>query len=124
MCYGEPELKPEDKAWDNEGVSDGYDSEIEQLKQVNQENTVKPEVSPLSFCRLMCFAWNHDVIEGAPRSIFRWQRLMQNVVKTCCRRGLACPQRSTCLQWGLPRELQVMQAKNGKQWTSQTQPQP
>ncbi|BDA50781.1 probable DEAD-box ATP-dependent RNA helicase 20 [Coccomyxa sp. Obi] len=45
MCYGEPELKPEDKAWDNEDISDGYDSEIEQLKEINQDNTVKPKVT-------------------------------------------------------------------------------
>ncbi len=48
MCYGEPELKPEDKAWDSEDISDGYDSEIEQLKERNQETTVESEVLHLS----------------------------------------------------------------------------
>ena len=42
MCYGEPELKAKDKVWKED--SDGYDSEIEHLIQVNKEITTESEV--------------------------------------------------------------------------------
>jgi hypothetical protein len=42
MCYGEPELKAEDKVWEKD--SDGYDSEIEHLIEVNKEVATEPEV--------------------------------------------------------------------------------
>ncbi|KAK9917623.1 hypothetical protein WJX75_006589 [Coccomyxa subellipsoidea] len=41
MCYGEPELKAEDKVWEKD--SDGYDSEIEHLIEVNKEVATEPE---------------------------------------------------------------------------------
>ena len=47
MCYGEPELKAEDKGEGWEKDSDGYDSEVEQLIEANKEvATTEPEVCP------------------------------------------------------------------------------